>query len=815
MTEENKTPDVSARLLTEKEISRKTFLKGGGTVVLGLSVVGAAQAATTPATLPAHSGAFPSTTATPDATQIDNYLQINPDNTATLYTGWVELGQGSPTAVRMIAAEELGMSFDQVSTAPVDTNVSLSAVTVGSLSTKTAFGNTSLRGAAAAARTILLGMAAKQLGVPAANLTVSNGVISGGSAPLKYSDLMAGKLFNSTIAAVNPTFVDPSKFKIVGTNVPREDIPAIVMAKTTYVQNVRVPGMLHGRVVRPRGQAALGKGAKVLSVDPKSISHIPGAQVLQKGDFLGVVAPKEYDAIQAAAQLKVTWDNTASLPGSGNLDAALRKNGGQAVQYTNGVLTAQTVPDAFAVQLGNPGAALATAAKTASRSYFSAYNGHVPIGPNCAVADVNVKGGQATIICFSQLPYSTRTLVTQAINQTLGLLDNSNPAVPNNPTAGAWNANQVRVQWFPASGTYGHSELDDATVAATIMSTLAGKPVRVQLMRWDETGWDQLAPAQATDITAGIDAKGNIVAYQYQSFQHGSMSVETSAELAGVKLPLTEPTGTADSTSSASYYDKIPNRTVLSKKVGSYHGFLKGTYLRAPAAPQSLFASEQMIDELAQLAGMDPIAFRKLNMSNDPNGAANSAGLQGSRWNNVMDAVAKAASWVPKVPASNLKKGDTVTGRGFAIGGFSNARPALIADVTVNMKSGKITCTHLYCAMDLGTAVNPGMVENQMVGSMVMGASRALFEATKFSKVRQTSLDWVSYPIMRFKDSPKVTTVVLQRLDQTPDGAGEPAEAPVAAAIGNAFFDATGVRLTQMPMTPSYVLSQLKAAGVA
>ena len=810
--------DAVARL-TEKEASRGRFIKGVGAVVLGLSAAGAtgtARAANDPtAALPAHTGAFPATTATPDATQIDNYLQINPDNTATLFTGWVELGQGTPTATRMIAAEELAMAFDQVKLAPVDTNVSLSASTVGSGATKGAFAATSLRGAAAAARTLMLGMAATQLGVPVANLTVADGVISGGSQPLKYSDLMAGKLFNSTIAAVNPTLTPASDFKIIGTNVPRQDIPAIVMATTTYTQNVRVPGMIHGRVVRPRGQAALGKGAPVLSIDPTSIAHIPGAQVVRVNDFVGVVAPHEYDAIQAAAELKVVWDETPSLPGAGNLAAALRAEAGQAVTYTNGVLTATTTPDAYGVLLGNPAPALASAAKTVSASYFSAYNGHVPIGPNCSIADVNTKTKQATIICFTQLPYSTRTLATQAINQTLGYLDDSNPAVLNNAATNpnAWQANQVRIQFFVASGTYGHSELDDATAAATVMSTVVGKPVRVQLMRWDETGWDQLGPAQVTDITAGLDANNNIVAYQYQSFQHGSMSVETSSELAGVQLPLSEPTGTADTTSSASYYDKIPNRAVLSKKVGSYHGFLKGTYLRAPAAPQSLFAGEQMIDALAHAANMDPIAFRLQQMTTDP--TAGAVGLQGSRWANVLAAVAQAANWVPKVSASKLETGNVVTGRGVAIGGFSNARPAIIADVSVNLTSGKISCSHLYCAMDLGTAVDPAMVENQMSGGMVMGASRGILEQTNFTKVRQTSLDWITYPILRFADSPKITTIVVQRLDQGADGAGEPAEAAVPAAIGNAFFDATGVRLYQMPMTPAKVRAALKAAGKA
>ena len=291
------------------------------------------------------------------------------------------------------------------------------------------------------------------------------------------------------------------------------------------------------------------------------------------------------------------------------------------------------------------------------------------------------------------------------------------------------------------------------------------------------------------------------------------MATESSFELAGAKLSATAPTGSADTTSSASYYDKIPNRWVLSKKVSGYAGFLKGTYLRAPAAPQSLFASEQMIDALAHAANMDPIAFRLQNMTTDP--GAGAAGLQGSRWAAAMQAVAKAANWKPQVAASNLQSGNVVTGRGFAIGGFSNARPAMVADISVNKKTGKITCTHLYCAMDLGTAINPASVENQMNGGMIMGASRGLYEERRFSKVRQTSLDWASYPIMRFKDAPKVTTIVLQRTDQPADGAGEPAEAPVAAAIANAFFDATGTRLYNMPMQPGQVRGVLAAAKAA
>jgi CO/xanthine dehydrogenase Mo-binding subunit len=244
---------------------------------------------------------------------------------------------------------------------------------------------------------------------------------------------------------------------------------------------------------------------------------------------------------------------------------------------------------------------------------------------------------------------------------------------------------------------------------------------------------------------------------------------------------------------------------VTGKSVNGYNGLLKGTYLRAPGAPQALFASEQMIDALAHAAGVDPIAFRIQNIdASQTNGAA--------RWIGVLDAVARAAGWKPRVSASSRASGNIVTGRGVAIGGFANAFPAIVADVTVDRKTGKITVTHLYAAQDAGTTVNPASVENQMEGCLVQGCSRALMDEVRFTRVRQTSLDWVTYPSIRFKDAPRVTTVVVQRLDQPSAGSGEPTTAAVAAAIGNAFFDATGVRLYRMPMSPGYVRGALAAA---
>ena len=332
---------------------------------------------------------------------------------------------------------------------------------------------------------------------------------------MKYADLMAGKLFQSTIAAQSATLTDPSKFKLIGTRVPRIDIPRLVTGTATYIHNVRVPGMLHGRVVRPFGQGAVDQGAKLLSVDQSSIKHIDGAQVVVVGNFVGVVAPKEWAAIQAASQLKVKWDEAPTLSGHGNLASALKNPANQA-------------GDGIAAQSGDIGAGLAGATKVLSQSYFTAYQAHVPVGPNCAVADV--RGSQATVLCMAQGPYTTRAAIAGALK------------LP---------ATAVRVQVYPASSSYGHGTYDDASISAALMSQAIGKPVRVQFMRWDDHGWDQYGPAQVTDIRAGIDANGKIVGYDYASWQHGwTQVVESATQLAGVTaIPAVAPTGNADTTS--------------------------------------------------------------------------------------------------------------------------------------------------------------------------------------------------------------------------------------------------------------------------
>jgi CO/xanthine dehydrogenase Mo-binding subunit len=745
-------------LLNEKRFTRPTFLKGTGALVVGFSLGGSALAGKAQA-----AGTRGDVAGPPDATQVDTWLALHEDNTATLYLGKVEIGQGNTTGLIQVAAEELDMDMSQFRLVRHDTNVTPNqGNTSGSASIRS--GGPQVRSASAEARQALLGLAAAKLGVSASSLTVSKGVVSGGGQSVKYGDLLGGKLFNVKQTGKAPT-KPVSSYKVVGTTPPRIDIPDKVTGKYTYVQNVRTPGMLHGRVVRPKGQAAWGTGAKVLSVDKSSIKNIPGAQVVQVGDFLGVVAPHEYGAVQAAAQLKVKWVDQAKLPGNGNLFSKMR---------------AETTKDTVRVNTGNLDAGFKAGTKVLQQRYDYGYQIHGSLGPMAAIADV--KPTSATVLCSSQNCYGVRA----SLAPTLGLPETS-----------------IRVQYFEGSGVYGGNQQNDVAHAAAIMSKAVGKPVRVQLMRWDEHGWDNNGPAHTADVRAAVDAKGNIVAYDYTGWMIPYFTLDTTPELQGQKIP--DPTagftgGGYIETANVGGQYALKNARVTTKAVPVFEGYFKTTFLRAPSAPQAVFASEQMMDELAHAAGMDPVAFRLQNITDD-------------HWSMPLTAARNLANWQPKVANSTQQSGNVVTGRGVAIGGFAGSAAAVVADIEVNKKTGKITAKHLFAALDVGLAVNPALVQNQMEGSLIQGVSRALLEEVKFTKTRITSNDWSTYPILRFKDVPTVTTTVVQRMDKPSSGAGEPALAPVAAAIANAFFDATGKRIRTAPMTPARVRAALTASA--
>jgi len=728
---------------------RRDFLKAGGALVVGFSLRDALRAQD-------RAGERPGP---PDAKQVDTWLAIHSDNTATVYIGFAELGQGASTALLQVAAEELDLDMGQIQSVRLDTNVTPNQGGTYS-SAAIARGGPQVRTAAAEARAALLKMASAKLGAPLEQLMVDKGVVSAGAQRVTYGELIGEKRFNLAFtgsAPVKPT----TEYKVVGTSLPRRDTPDKVKGTYVYMQHVRVPGMLHGRVVRPRGQSAYGAGAKVLSIDEKSIASIPGALVLRKGDFVGVVAENEWDAVRAARDLKVTWDTKPVLPGTAALHQTMR--------------SAKT-QDSIVRERGDLGV-FGSAPHVATQICRGPYQSHAPFGPNCAIADV--KANSALVMCSTQDVYGTRPKVAGV----LGL-----------------KPEQVRVQYYEGSGTYGHSCYDDVAEAAVLLSQLAGKPVRLQFMRWDELGWDNYGPAHVGEVRAAANAEGKIIAYEYQGWQHNWSLVETSEQLATGK-PIAEWPGSGvqgvSTLNCAGMYD-IPNLRLVNHKLPAAD-YLKGGWLRSPLDLSFSFASEQAIDQLAYLAGMDPYAFRKLNIK-DP------------RWLGVLEAAAQAAQWIPGRAASKVSKSSVARGRGIGLGTHLASYGAAVAEIEVNQENGRVAVKHLYGAIDAGQVVNPGFVENQISGQLVQTASRMLKEEVTFSQTNVTSLDWNGYPILRFEECPEVTPVVVQRLNERSTGAGEEVMAAAAAAIANAFFDATGVRMEQYPFTPARVLARLKQA---
>ena len=731
--------------------SRRSFLKAGGSLVVTF-VIPAKEA------LAQFAGVVAADTA------LDSWIAIQADNTAKLYFGRAEFGQGTVTAMMQIAADELDFAMNQVSAVPLDTSVTRDqGMQVSSSSIEQA--GPELRKAAAQARQALLGMASTKLGAPISQLRVADGVVSvsGQSGrSVTYGELIGGKQFDLKVTGKAP-LKPVSELKLVGSPVARLDVPVKMRGEYEYMQHVRLTDMLHGRVVRPRGQGVVGAGAKVASIDESSIANIPGARVLRKGDFVGVVAPVEWHAVKAASQLKVTWNMPAGLPGDAGVHDAMR---------------ASKTTDRVLVDEGRAGLSYAEAPHKASGTFKGPYEAHGPFAPNCAVADVRADG--ATVICSTQNLFPTRAMLAK----TLGL-----------------GEDQVRVRYVEGSGTYGHSCYDDAAASAAVLSQLAGKPVRVQFMRHDELGWDNYGPAHLCDVRAAADANGKIVAYEYQGWQHGWYILETAQELSGnlkVPEPVLSQAAIVNRFNAGAMYD-IPNKLLINHGVSGLGGYVKGSYLRSPVDISLSFGSEQVIDELAWQCKQDAVAFRKANISN-------------ARWLGVLDAVAKAAQWQPRVAASRKTAGDVVSGRGVALGTHFKSFGAAVADVQVNRKTGQIRVTHLYGALDPGLVVNPKSVEQQIEGQMIQATSRVLKERVTFDKTHVTSLDWNSYPVLRFGEAPKVTAIAVSRPDQPSTGAGEEVLAATGAAIANAVFDAIGVRLRERPMTPERVLAALRAA---
>jgi len=726
-------------------LSRREFLKSSGVLVVGFSFGGSRllQASTAAGVAPV----------TPPAAQLDSWLAISADGSITVYCGKVELGTGVSTALRQIVAEELDAPFQRITWVQGDSDRTVDqGPTVGSQSVKR--GGAQLRQAAAEARAALLELASAKLGVPVTSLVVADAAISVQASPSRratFAELIGGKRFERAVTGKAQTKA-PSEYTVVGKPIRRVELPSKMTGRHTYMHDVHVDGMLHARVVRP---ASIG--ARLLSVDDSGLRDITDARVVRKGDFLAVVAPREWDAIRAAQALKPAWSESAPLPATDALHDTL-----MSIPATDRVVTdAAEVP-----------AAIARAHKTVKARYRWPFQMHASIGPSCGVADV--KSNAATIWSSTQGAHTLKG----AISQLLGMPSDA-----------------VHVIWTEGSGCYGHNGSDDAAADAALVSQLVGRPVRVQWMRADEHGWEPKGAAMVMDVSAGLGENGRIVGWDYAVWTptHSSRpNAQSAANFVAAQLAGATPSarGSLGGERNARHTYAIPNTRVVAHLLQSAP--LRTSSLRGLGSPQNSFANESFMDELALAAGVDPVEFRLRHLT-EPRAIS------------VVKAAARLANWEPRVSHSRAQSpaSGVTSGRGFAFVQYegTEALVAAVVDVEVDNARHTVQVRRVRVAHDCGLIVNPDGLRNQIEGNVIQSISRTLKEAVAFDRSRVTSLDWRSYPILTFAEVPESIEVELIDHPELPSvGAGEASSSPIPGAVANAIYDATGVRLRDVPL---------------
>ncbi|HEY7364734.1 MAG TPA: molybdopterin cofactor-binding domain-containing protein [Methylomirabilota bacterium] len=719
------------------ETTRREFLLGTGVLVVSFSLTSPARAQGPGQTKPVA------------LDQVDSFLAVHRDGTVTMYTGKVDIGTGIRVALPQMVAEELDVALDKIKLVEGDTALTPDqGPTWGSLSVQIA--GVQLRQAAATARKALVDMAVQKLGMPSADLAVKDGVIFVRAEPhrrLSYAELIGEQAFNLKLDPAAP-LKNPKDYTIVGQPVPRPDIPGKVTGAHTYMQDFRVPGMLHARVVRPPAI-----GATLESVDESSIKSIKGATVVRQGSFLAVVAESEWAAVKAAKQLKATWSKWEGLPAPAKLWEHVRNT--------------PVAKDDVAVNQGDPKAAMARAAKTLKATYDFAVHTHGSMGPACAVADV--KSGKAEIWSPSQAPHWLRKEVAYTLQM---------------------DPKDVHIQYLDGAGCYGRNGHEDATCDAALVSKLTGKPVRVQWSREDEHGWDPKGPPTLVEISGGLDAQGNVIAWDAELWVPKADITEwprtLAATLAGIPQKEAINPGNIHRNLDPSY--PFPNQRAVAHRLATTP--FRPSWIRTPGRMQNTYANEVFIDECAAAAGADPVEYR-LRYLTDPRGIA------------VLRAAAGLAKWEPRPSPRRDQTGPIARGRGVAYVKYENARTyvAGVADVEVNRQTGAIRCTRFYVAHDCGLIINSDGVRAQIEGNIIQTVSRTLKEELKWNRSRVTSVDWASYPILTFPDVPEVIMELINRPNDPPWGVGEPAACLPPPAISNAVFDAIGVRLRSVPFT--------------
>jgi nicotinate dehydrogenase subunit B len=763
------TPIVSSAPASPAAMSRRRLLQAGSAVLVSF--------AANPM-LPGVAGAAPGAAARPPLSpdQLDSFIALQPDGTFIAFYGKMDPGQAVDVAIGQIVAEELDIPASAVRVIQGDT---AQTVNQGGASGSTGVekAGVTLRYAAAEARRVLVERAALKLSAPADQLATADGFVHVAANPAQrvpYQNLTGdgyfetalqwnGKIGNDLLSRGKAQPKSHADYKVVGQSVPRTDIRDNVFGRLGYVTDVRPDNMLHARVIRPPVV-----GAEPASIDEASITDIPGVQVVHERGLLAVVAPKEWNAIRAAEALKVTWTASANpLPDQAELYQYLR--------------TAPARARKEELKTGDVAGAMDGAAKTISATYEWPFQSHASMVGACAVVDARPDG--ATVWTGTQKPHFAQI----GVAKLLGL-----------PVA------SVHAIWTRGPGSYGRNDAGDASMDAAFLSRATGRPVRVQYMRNTGTGWDPKGPASVHICKAAIDAKGEVVGYHFESRGFSRTDVDTNESdprdtLPGQLLGLGQHHVPAFGAPAESY--TFPAKLLAWETVAPLvqnASPLRTAHLRDPVGPQINFASESFIDELAAAANADPVEFRLRHLQ-EPRAVA------------VIKAAAEKFGWTPRpAGADEAQSGDVVRGRGIALAQRVDTLCAATVEIEINRRTGEVRPIRWAVAHDCGLIVNPGNLKLTLEGNIVQGTSRALLEEVTYDRDGVTSVDWNSYPILDITQVPEhIDIVMINRPELPSTGAGEASTRPVAAAIANAIFDATGVRMRRAPFTPERVKAAL------
>ena len=775
--------------------SRRDFLKTSGLFVLGFTGL---EAAGLRRGAPGDRTGEPPLYPDPDFLQLDSWLVVHEDGTATFYVGKTDGGQGTGTATRQIMCDELDIAYDMATVVMGRTD---KTVDQGGSGGSDAIERDAMvaRRVAAEGRRVLLEMASERWGVPMGALDVSDGVISVRDDPARtvtYGELVGGRRFDIALTGnnVNSTTGEASvkpvqDLKLVGQSIPRYDIPGKVDGSLEWAVDVALPGMVHARNVRPPFV-----GATLVGVDESSVSGLPGfIRVVSRGNYVAVVCEREEQAIEAADRLVAQWEKPMAAPFPRSEDLFDYMRSADPVAAPGG---GRPPPR----PVGDPEAALASAATVVEAAYDVPFQGHTAIGPAHALADPS--DGQMTIYTNDMKPYSHRTGIAEFLDMP---------------------PDRVRVIWMEGPQLYGRTAADDAGFEAAYLAKELGRPVRMQWSRHEETAWDTKGPAFAFDLRGGLDADGNLVALDYRArianYAHVGYNQARTVLIAQLMGQRPERPSPGGGRGPDDMYH-IPNRRQETLPVRFAQAFetpLRTGNLRDPNGPQTTFAGESFIDELAAAAGADPVEFRLRLLRGS---TQDDEAYRRARSIAVVEAAAEAYGWDPRPSPKPVPGERILRGRGIAYAYRARTTVATIAEVEVDRETGRVWVRRMVCGHDCGLVINPDGLESTVQGNLLHGISRTLYEEVQFDAERVTSVDWRTHPTITHTDCPEHIDVVIVNGDPNPDrpdllpyGAGEPSHRTVPAAIANAIHDATGVRMRRLPLRPERVLAELAGAS--